>query len=137
MLSALAHGGRENPSAVFDAFFAALDVIDHDHANLCTDLVLAVLPAAARVLLEELMTTATHQYQSDFARRYFSQGEAEGEARGQAKGEARALLAILDARGIHVPDDVHADIAACTDIAQLEPWIRRAATADKIQDVLD
>ena len=75
------------------------------------------------------MATATHRYQSDFARRYFSQGEA--------KGEAKALLAILDARGVHVPDDIRADIATCTDIAQLESWIRRAATADKIQDVVD
>jgi len=133
VLSALAHGGQEDPQAVFEALFAALDMIDHDHANLYTDLILTVLPMASRVLLEEFMTTATHRYQSDFARRYFSQGEAEGEA----KGEARALLAILDARGIHVPDDTRADIAACTDIAQLELWIRRAATADKIQEVLD
>ena len=71
------------------------------------------------------MTTATHRYESDFARRYFSQGEA------------KALLAILDARKIHVPDDIRTDIATCTDVAQLEAWIRRAATADKIQDVLD
>jgi hypothetical protein len=133
VLSALAHGGRADPSAVFEALLAALDVIDHDHANLYTDLVFTVLPAAARAWLEEFMTTATHRYQSDFARRYFSQGEAEGEA----KGEAKALLAILDARGIHVPDDIRADIAACTDIAQLESWIRRAAIADKIQDVVD
>jgi hypothetical protein len=125
VLSALAHGGRKDPSAVFEALFAALDVIDHDHANLYTDLVFTVLPAAARVWLEEFMTTAPHRYQSDFARRYFSQGEAE------------ALLAILDARDIHVPDDLRAEITACTDTAQLEAWIRRAATADKIQDVLD
>lgn len=133
VLSAMAHGGREDPSAVFEALLAALDMIDHDHANLYTDLVFTVLPVAARVWLEGFMTTATHRYQSDFARRYFSQGEATGEAR----GEARALLAILDARNVNVPDDIRADIAACTDIAQLESWIRRAATADKIQDVVD
>jgi hypothetical protein len=129
VLSALAHGGREDPSAVFEALLTALDAIAHDHANLYTDLVFTVLPAAARAWLEEFMTTAPHRYQSDFARRYFSQGEA--------KGEAKALLAILDARKIEVPDAIRADIAACTDIAQLEAWIRRAATAEKIQDVLD
>ncbi|HET8657380.1 MAG TPA: hypothetical protein VFM55_00085 [Micromonosporaceae bacterium] len=133
ILSVLAHGAQPDPPAVFDALLAALDVIDRDHADLYTDLVLTALPAAARVLLEEFMTTATHRYQSDFARRYFSQGEAQGEAR----GEAKALLAILDARGVHVPDDIRADIVTCTDLAQLESWIRRAATADKIQDVLD
>jgi hypothetical protein len=46
-------------------------------------------------------------------------------------------LAILDARHIRVPDDIRADITTCADTAQLEAWIRRAATADKIQDVLD
>jgi hypothetical protein len=140
VLSALAHGARDDPSDVFESLLAALDTIDHDHANLYTDLVFHVLPAAARVRLEEFMSTATHRYESDFARRYFSQGEVEGEARGEArgeaKGEARALLAILDARNIDIPDDVRADIAACTDVAQLEAWIRRAATAHEIQDVL-
>jgi hypothetical protein len=58
-------------------------------------------------------------------------------AEGKAEGEARALLAILDARHIQVPDHVRADIMACTDTTQLEAWIRRAATADKIQEVVD
>jgi hypothetical protein len=133
VLSVLAHGGRPDATPVFEALLAIFDVIDHDRANLYTDLVFAVLPAAARVRLEDFMTTAPHRYQSEFALRYFNQGEAKGEA----KGEARALLAILDARSIHLPDDVRADITACTDTAQLEAWIRRAATADKIQDVLD
>jgi hypothetical protein len=84
LLSTLVHAGRKDPSAVFEALFAALAVIDQDHANLYTDLVLAVLPAAVRVWLEDFMTTAPHRYQSEFARRYFSQGEA--------KGEVKALL---------------------------------------------
>ena len=33
-----------------------------------------VLPAAARDCLEEFMTTTSHRYQSEFARRYFSPG---------------------------------------------------------------
>jgi hypothetical protein len=90
VLSALAHGGRDDPTAVFEALFAALEVIDHDHANLYTDLVFAVLPAAARVWLEEFMTTAPHRYQSEFALRYFSQGESQG--------EAKALTAISASR---------------------------------------
>jgi hypothetical protein len=131
VLSALAHGGEADPS-VFIALFAALDVIDLDQATLYIDLVLKVLPAAARVWLEEFMTTTPFRYQSDFARRYFGQGEAKG----KAEGKASALLAILDARDIPVPDDVRADITACTDLDQLDAWIRRAATAEKVEDVL-
>jgi hypothetical protein len=135
VLSALAHGGEPEPS-VFTALFAALDVIDLDQATLYIDLVLMVLPAAARVWLEEFMTTTPFRYQSEFALRYFGQGKAEGKVEGKVEGEANALLAILDARGIAVPDDVRAEIAACTDIDQLDAWIRRAATADRIEDVL-
>jgi hypothetical protein len=45
------------------------------------------------------------------------------------------LLAVLAARGIEVPDDVQARITGCTDLEQLETWIRRAATADSVQDL--
>jgi hypothetical protein len=76
-----------------------------------------------------------HRYQSDFARRYFSQGEAEGEARGEARGEAKAVLAVLDAREINVPDEIRTKIINCTDLDQLGVWIRRAATAHTIEDL--
>ncbi len=129
VLSALAHGGRSDPTPVFGALLAALDVMDHDHADLYTDLVYAALPAAARVWLEEFMTTAAHKQESELFRRLGS--------RFRAEGEAGALLAILEARHIEVPDDIRAEFAACTDTVQLDAWIRRAATADKIEDVLD
>jgi hypothetical protein len=149
VLSALAHGGRADPSPVFRALLAAIDVMDHDHADLYTDLVFTALPAAARAWMEDFMTTAAYRHESEFARRLGSrfkaegvaegkaEGKAEGIAEGKAEGEASALLAILDARHVQVPDDIRADLMACTDTAQLEAWIRRAATADKIQDVLD
>lgn len=48
----MAHGGRPGQTAVFEALMAAPEVVDHDHANLYADVVLAVLPAAARDYLE-------------------------------------------------------------------------------------
>ena len=119
-----------------EALLAGLGVVDHDHAGLYADVVLAALPAAARDYLEALMTT-TYEYQSDFARRYFNQGRAEGEAEGQARGEAKAVLAILDARGVEVPDEVREDIAGCTDLDQLDTWVRRAVTANKVHELFD
>jgi hypothetical protein len=155
VLSALAHGTGPEPARVFEALLAALNIVDLDHADLYTDLIFSRLPLAARDYLEELMTTTGHRYQSEFARRYFDQGEAQGEARGLAqgearglaqgeargearglaKGEARAVLAILDARGIEVSDDARARITACTDHDRLGIWIRLAATADKMEDL--
>jgi len=73
------------------------------------------------------MTTTGFRFQSDFARRNFAAGKAEG--------EARAVLAVLEARGVEIPENVRADIASCTDLDQLGTWIRLAATADKIEDL--
>jgi hypothetical protein len=128
VLSALAHGGGHDQRRVVEAVWAALEIVDHDHATLYADVLLTVLPAAARDYLEECMATTTgHRYYSDFARRYFDQGEAQG--------EARAVLAVLDARGIEVPDELRERIVGCTDLEQLDTWVRRAATARTAQDL--
>lgn len=125
VLSAMAHGGHPDRDKVFDALLTALRTIDEDHATLYYDVVLAALPEAARHHLEALMTARTYEYQSDFARKYFSEGESQ------------ALLAVLAAREIDVPEDAKARITGCTDFHQLDTWIRRAATASSIEDVLD
>ncbi|GAB3873487.1 hypothetical protein ACFPIJ_01010 [Dactylosporangium cerinum] len=75
------------------------------------------------------MSTTAHQYQSDFARRNFSAGEA--------SGEAKAVLVVLDARGVAVSEEHRTLIADCTDQDQLETWLRRVGTAEKIQDLGD
>jgi len=77
------------------------------------------------------MKTGTYEYQSDFARRYFSQGRAEGEA----SGEAKALLAVLATRGVDVPESARQRITACADPDQLESWVRRAVTITDIDEL--
>ena len=143
VLSALAHGGRSDHDEVLDALPTALGAVDDQHSKLYYDLVLSVLPIAAKHYLEELMTTK-YEYQSDFARKYVAEGEAtgraeghaEGQALGRAEGEAVGLLVVLNARGIDVPPHAHHHITHCTDVEQLTTWLRRAATAMSIDDVL-
>lgn len=137
VLSAMAHSAHKDRDQIFHALLSGLASVDRDHANLYTDVVLAALPEAARRHLEDLMAIGTYEYQSDFARRYYGQGRAEGVAEGRAEGEAAALLAVLAARGIEVPGDARDRITGCTDLALLETWIRRAATATAIQDLFD
>ncbi|MGI9000422.1 MAG: hypothetical protein ACR2GH_02020 [Pseudonocardia sp.] len=149
VLSALAHGGDPKRSGVLDAVVVALARVDPDRGGLYCDLVLAVLPEAAQRYLEGLMATGTYEYRSDFARRYFFEGRAEGEAagraegeaagkeEGKAEGEARAVLAVLDARGIDVPSDTRTRIAECLDLDQLDTWVRRAVTAETVHDLFD
>lgn len=140
VLSAIAHGTDTDKTDVLDTLHAALTLIDDEQARLYADIVLAVLPEAARRHLEALMMTGTYEYQSDFAKKFFAEGRAEGEvegeargeARGEAKGEAKAIIEVLTARGIPVPEDARARILTCTDLALLGTWIRLAATTDSI-----
>ncbi len=147
VFSALAHGGGPGGAGVLDVLAQALSRVEVDHAVLYARLVLAALPEAARAHLEALMSTETFEYQSEFTRRLERKGRAEGEARGraegaargeargEAKGRARSLLAVLEARHIEVPAAASARITTCTDLDQLERWIRRAVTATSIDDI--
>jgi hypothetical protein len=129
VLSAMAHGGGPRQQEVLQAAAHALRAVDQDHVDLYTDIVLGALPEAARRHLEALMNLKTYEPQSDFFRRW-------GDKR-EATGEARAVLAMLAARGVDVPDHARTRITECTDLDQLDTWVRRAATADSIDDVLD
>jgi hypothetical protein len=131
VLSAIAHGGRPDRFQVLDALLAAYGEVDHLQAGLYHDLMLMTLPAAAQHYLEAQMAVGTYKYQSDFARGYFTRGKAEGEA----KGEADAVLRVLAARGIDVPDDARARILECSDLDQLRTWVSRAATATSLPDL--
>jgi hypothetical protein len=83
------------------------------------------------------MAAGTFEYQSDFARRYLSQGKAEGRAAGKSEGRAEAVLAVLEARGIEVPAAARARIVECSDPDQLGSWIRLAATAESVHALFD
>ncbi|MGH3614289.1 MAG: hypothetical protein ACRDRK_17210 [Pseudonocardia sp.] len=131
VLSAMAHGSHPDRDKVLHALLGALAAVDQERATLYSDVVLAALPVAARRYLEALMTTRTYEYQSDFVRRYVFQGRAEG----RAEGKAVAVLTILDARGIDVPEDARTRITGCFDLDQLDTWVRRAVTANSIHDL--
>lgn len=122
VLSAMAHGGDPDRNTVLDALLGAFSALD-------PDVVLAALPVAARRYREALVTTHAYEYQSDFARRYFFQGRTEG--------EANAVLAVLDTRGVEVSDEVRARIVECSDLDQLDSWVRRAVTAGSVDDLFE
>jgi hypothetical protein len=69
------------------------------------------------------------EYEGDFARAYYCLGKA--------AGESSAILIILRARGIPVPETVRDRITACTDLRQLETWLHHAATAPSADQLLD
>lgn len=86
VLSAIAHGrDRDIHTSVriASAVQRAIAGLDEDRASLYYDLVLHSLNKAALQALQT-MDLKTYQYQSQFARRYHSQGLKDGEQRGRA-----------------------------------------------------
>ena len=81
---------------------------------------------------EKEWTMVTQEYFENYKRGLIQ----EGEARGEAKGEAKALLAILDTRGLGVTEEERTRIMACQDLAQLERFLRRAVSAASTDEVL-
>jgi hypothetical protein len=102
-------------------------------ADVLSELFKMELPAWRHTRLEALMDLKNYEFQSDFFRRAADKYAAKA----AAKEKARDVLMFLDARGIDVPDTARTRITECTDIQQIDTWVRRAATADSIDDVLD
>lgn len=117
-----------------------LQSVNDEWARLYADVVNAALPEAARRYLEELMATQTYEYQSSFARKYYTQGRDEGRVEGRdegrVEGEAKTVLAMLEARGIEVTDDVRAQLAERLEVDDVDVWVRRAMTATSAEDLL-
>jgi hypothetical protein len=133
VLSALAHGGGAQSTAVLDALSVALDNADLQHRDLYAGAVMQALPEAARIYLEETMATRERRFHLNYLQESYEKGEAVGEA----KGEAKAILEVLDSRGVEVPDDVREQITSCTDAEQLLVWIRRVAFVKTVEDLFD
>jgi len=89
VLSAMAHRDLETAAAAE----AALDGLPEDKQKLYWDVILSNLPALVRQTLEARMIKG-YEYQSDFARKYYSQGLQEG----REEGLRRAIMTLVCAR---------------------------------------
>lgn len=137
VLSAMAHGGREDGAKTLESLTGAYGALDPDHRALYHDVVSAVLPQAAQHYLEALLKLKNYEYQSDFARHYFGEGEAKGRAEGKVEEAAKVTLMVLAARSVCVSPEVRARIIGCGDLAQLEAWAERAAVVSTAAELLD
>ena len=146
VLSVMAHGSTLPPDravALALSALAPLGGLDQRQAVLYYDLVVSSLSEAARRAFSD-MDLSKYEWQSDFARRYFTEGREEGREEGrqegrregQALGRAESILKILESRGIPIPDDVRGRIATCRDLATLDRWVARAVAATSAADVV-
>ncbi len=81
------------------------------------------------------MTLEGYEWKSDFAKKHRAEGRAEGLAEARAEGAARAVLIVLEARGITVSGETRQRITSCMDTDQLERWAKRSALVDKAEDL--
>ncbi|WP_437646424.1 hypothetical protein [Sorangium sp. So ce362] len=131
VLSAMAHGQGEAGEAIGVAFLGAAAGLDEERRAVYGDLVLSSLNAAARRTLEAMMKSG-YEFQSEFARSYV----AKGVEKGRLEAKAHDVLAFLEARGLEVPAEVRERVLASTDLAELDRWIRRAASVSDARELL-
>ena len=133
----MAHGHQEVGPVIAQTVLTAVGGLDASRLRLYVDLTLASLTEAARKALEELMKIGDYEYQSEFARTYVAQGIEKGRQEGLQEGELIALLEVLDARGLKVDDGSRKRILACTDLAQLKIWLRKAVKVHSVQELFE
>ena len=146
VLSVMAHGRRR---PVVEGFVGGLALMKTEHAPQYYEYAYRMAAPAVRRVLGEIMASSTWPVYSPFAREHFgrgkdeglaegrAEGRDEGLAEGRAKGEAEAVLRVLAARRIEVPEEARARISACADLRQLEAWLDRASVATSVAELFD
>lgn len=142
--------GRERTAVRIGLALAhALQGSDDDGLGIYWDAFLASLSKAVRKELEmEVRVHVSENWRprSDWGKDIFAKGEAKGEAKGRAEGEAvgevkgttagiaKAILTVLDARGLPVTPALRTRVHNANDLPLLERWLRRATTASSVDE---
>ncbi len=63
--------------------------------------------------------------------------KAQGRQEGEAKGLVKAVIQVLEVRGVRIDDASRQRIQSCMDVATLERWHKRALTTTRLSEVLD
>ena len=135
ILSAVAHGNGPNGLAVVTAALSALWRLDQEHAAVYFQLIYNALREPMRRALEALVMERQSEGKATFppfAQQLIDRGKTEG----RAEGEARAVLTVLRARGIAVPDAARERILAEKDSDRLERWLAKVAVVASVAEVL-
>jgi hypothetical protein len=87
------------------------------------------------------MRSGNYQYQSELVRELVGQGlekgRKEGHLKGRLEGERRAVIQVLEARGLKVDDAARQRLEACTQLEQLEQWLRAAVTVQSVHKLFE
>ena len=140
VLSAMAHPELE----VVTAALPAISELPEDRGRLYLDVIMAALPPSVRKLLETQMQG--YVYQSEFARKYYSQGLEEGRDQGREEGREQgleqgreqglrsAVLALMRAKLDTITTDDEAAVAAVHDE---RVWTELIGTLGRVTSALE
>ena len=87
-------------------------------------------------IASEMLGLLAEDFQAEGQAEGEARGEARGQARGQAEGQAKAVLAILDERGVPASESARARIMATSDSGTLDRWVRLAVTVPTVDDLI-
>ena len=144
VMSVMAHGRGDVQTAVKIATLAAqaanaAETLDTDMQALYLDLIETALGEAARKAFEMIPETYKFQGPTYLKGRTegHTEGRTEGRTEGQALGEAQAVLTVLEARGLAPTAEQRQRILACTDLEQLNTWVRKAVTLADVEELFE
>lgn len=136
VLSAMAHGHGDVQTAVSIAVAAAGAArgLEEETQMLYCDLIESALGEAARKALSMIPQNYVFQGPS------YKRGREEGHRQGREEGAvamASSVVDVLEARGLEPTDEERDRILASRDVNELRGWLRRAATAERVDQIFD
>ncbi|MBZ6110956.1 MULTISPECIES: hypothetical protein [Streptomyces] len=131
-LSTIVHGASPDIEGILKTMSTALREVPDDVRNPVVEFIfqgLDKLPAAD--IWRKLVVVDLSFYKSSF----FQEVRAEVIAEATTAQAAEDVLAVLDMRGVDVPEEARARITGCDDPDVLRGWLRQAVVATSIDDV--
>jgi hypothetical protein len=75
------------------------------------------------------MNSVSTEYRSEYFRALVAEGKAEA--------KAEAVVTVLETRGLVLSAEDRARITACTDLDQLDAWVRRVGSVTTVSELFD
>jgi hypothetical protein len=132
VLSALTHRKGDDVDEILQALAAALARTETETATYLAEFTEVGLgKGRAAKIWRALMRTMNYGFESQLHREWREEGREEG----LVQGTAIAVLRVLTARGIAIPDEIARRVHACTDRTVLEDLHIRAITVERAEDL--
>ncbi|WP_283133677.1 hypothetical protein [Rhizohabitans arisaemae] len=135
VLSALAHRDGPAEAEILEVLQETLNDPAEGAEELYVEYVKARLTAIDVAQVLGPPDSGGDKYRTEFASTFYNDGFLDGEATGFVRGEARAVLTVLEARGLDVPKRIRDRIADCDDEGLLDAWLHRAVAVSDAKEL--